>query len=102
MNEPSIFLKLLDIFVTSYLPCPVGVSSNTVTSYKYAYRLLIEFIYSVKGIPADKVTFDHLGYETLLEFLTGLKKFAIVAYRPKTSDCQQSFHFPSMPRTGTS
>ena len=74
MNEPSIFLKLLDIFVTSYLPCAVGVSSNTVTSYKYAYRLLIEFIYSVKGIPADKVTFNHLGYDTLLEFFDWIEK----------------------------
>jgi len=74
MNESSIFLKLLDSFVTSYLPSAVGVSPNTVTSYKYAYRLLIEFMYSVKGIPADKITFDHLSYDTLLEFLDWIEK----------------------------
>jgi site-specific recombinase XerD len=74
MSESSIFLKLLDSFVTSYLPSAVGVSPNTVTSYKYAYRLLIEFMYSVKGIPADKITFDLLSYDTLLEFLDWIEK----------------------------
>jgi site-specific recombinase XerD len=65
---------MLDSFVTSYLPCAVGVSPNTVTSYKYAYRLLIEFMYSVKGIPADKVTFNDLGYDTLLEFFDWIER----------------------------
>jgi len=74
MSEPSTFLKLLDSFVTDYLPSAVGVSPNTVTSYKYAYRLLIEFMYSIKGIPADKITFDHLGYDTLLEFFDWIEK----------------------------
>lgn len=74
MSESSIFLKLFDSFVTSYLPSAVGVSPNTIISYKYAYRLLIEFMYSVKGIPADKITFDHLSYDTLLEFLDWIEK----------------------------
>jgi len=74
MSKPSIFLKLLDGFITSYLPCSVGASPNTVTSYKYAFRLLIEFMYSVKGIPADKVTFDQLDYDTLLEFFNWIEK----------------------------
>ncbi|MBI9095860.1 MAG: tyrosine-type recombinase/integrase [Sphaerochaeta sp.] len=74
MSEPSMFLKLLDDFITSYLPCSIGASPNTVTSYKYAFRLLIEFMYSLKGIPADKVTFDLLDYNTLLEFLDWIEK----------------------------
>lgn len=74
MSESSTFLKLLDSFVTSYLPSAVGVSPNTVTSYKYAYRLLIEFMYSVKGIPADTITFDLLSYDTLLGFLDWIEK----------------------------
>jgi site-specific recombinase XerD len=68
------FLKLLDDFVTSYLPSSVGASPHTVTSYKYAFRLLIEFMNSIKGIPADKVTFDILGYDTLLEFFNWIEK----------------------------
>ncbi len=74
MSEPSIFLKLLNDFITSYLPCSVGASPNTVTSYKYAFRLLLEFMYSVKGVSADKVTFNHLDYDTLLEFFNWIEK----------------------------
>jgi site-specific recombinase XerD len=69
MGEPSTFLKLLDGFITGYLPCSVGASPNTVTSYKYAFRLLIEFMNSKKGLPADKVSFGHLDYTLLTEFL---------------------------------
>jgi site-specific recombinase XerD len=63
------FLDLLDAYITTYLPCAVGASANTTKSYKYAFRLLIEFMYHKKGISADKITFDNLDYETLTEFL---------------------------------
>lgn len=74
MSEHSIFLKLLDSFITSYLPCSIGASPNTVTSYKYAFRLLIEFMYSIKGIPADIVTFGHLDFDTLMDFFNWIEK----------------------------
>lgn len=74
MNEPSKFLGLLDGYITSYMPCSVGASPNTVTSYKYAFRLLIEFMYSKKGIPADKITFEQLDYNTLMGFLDWIEK----------------------------
>lgn len=74
MSEPSKFLELLDGFITSYMPYSVGASPNTVTSYKYAFRLLIKFMYSRKEIPADKVTFGHLNYNTLMEFLEWIEK----------------------------
>lgn len=74
MSEPSKFLQLLDGYVTSYMPCSVGASPHTVTSYKYAFRLLIEFMYSGKGIQADKITFEQLDYNTLMEFLDWIEK----------------------------
>jgi integrase/recombinase XerD len=74
MGEPSTFLRLLDGFITGYLPCSVGASPNTVTSYKYAFRLLIEFMNSKKGLPADKISFGHLDYTTLTEFLDWIEK----------------------------
>ncbi|OLN25819.1 tyrosine-type recombinase/integrase [Desulfosporosinus metallidurans] len=67
-DKASDFLKLLDAFITTYLPCSVGASPNTVKSYKYAFRLLIEFLYKEKGIEADKITFDKLDYKTLTDF----------------------------------
>jgi len=74
MNEPSKFLKVLDSFITSYMPCSVGASPNTVTSYKYAFRLLLEFMYSKKQIPADKIVFEQLDYPILMEFLNWIEK----------------------------
>ncbi len=74
MNKSSKFLKLLDEFITSYMPFSVGASPHTVTSYKYAFRLLLEFMYSRKGISADKITFEQLDYPTLLEFLDWIEK----------------------------
>lgn len=69
-NKASDFLNLLDAFITTYLPCSVGDSPNTVKSYKYAFRLLIEFMYKENGIDADKITFDKLDYITLTDFFT--------------------------------
>jgi integrase/recombinase XerD len=74
MNKPSKFLELLDRFITSYMPCSVGASPNTVTSYKYAFRLLLEFMYTKKGLAADKVTFEQLTFDTVTEFLDWLEK----------------------------
>lgn len=73
MNKTSDFLSLLDTFITTYLPCSVGASPNTVKSYKYAFRLLIKFMYKEKGIEADKITFDKLDYITLTDFFTWIE-----------------------------
>ncbi|WP_391203216.1 tyrosine-type recombinase/integrase [Psychrobacillus sp. L4] len=72
-NKASDFLNLLDAFITTYLPCSVGASHNTIKSYKYAFRLLIEFMYKEKGIEADKITFDKLDYKTLTDFFTWIE-----------------------------
>lgn len=73
MNKASDILSLLDIYITTYLPCSIGSSPNTVKSYKYAFRLLIEFMYKEKGIEADKITFDKLDYKTLTDFFTWIE-----------------------------
>ncbi|MCM3053733.1 MULTISPECIES: tyrosine-type recombinase/integrase [Bacillaceae] len=73
MNKASDFLSLLDVYITTYLPCSIGSSPNTVKSYKYAFRLLIEFMYKEKGIEADKITFDKLDYKTLTDFFTWIE-----------------------------
>lgn len=74
MNKPSKFLELLNSYITNYMPCSVGASPNTITSYKYAFRLLFEFMYSQKEIPADKITFELLNFGTLSEFLNWIEK----------------------------
>lgn len=73
-NNSSEFLELLDAYISSYLSCAIGASANTIKSYKYAFRLLIEFMYKQKEIQADKITFDNLDYETLMEFFTWIEE----------------------------
>jgi integrase/recombinase XerD len=73
MSDPSKFLTLLDGFLTNYLPYSIGASPNTITSYKYAFQLLLEFMYLKKGKLADQITFGQLDYNILLEFLNWLK-----------------------------
>ncbi len=72
MTNTTVFLSLSKDFVTTYLPVGKGASHNTIKSYKYAFRLLIEFMYSEKNIPADEIQFSHLDYNTLLSFLEWL------------------------------
>ena len=73
-NNRSVFLELLDAYFSSYLPRSVGASRNTVKSYKYAFRLLIEFMHQRKEISADKITFAHLDYETLMQFFLWIEE----------------------------
>lgn len=74
MNNKSNFLNLLDSFVNSYLPHSIGASPNTIKSYKFAFRLLIEFIYEEKSIPADQITFENLDYKTLTAFFRWIEE----------------------------
>jgi len=72
-DKVSAFLNLLDAFITTYLPSSIGASPHTVKSYKYAFRLLIEFMYREKEIEADKITFDKLDYKTLTDFFSWIE-----------------------------
>jgi site-specific recombinase XerD len=73
-SKPAGFLELLESFLNVYLPCSVGVSPNTVKSYKDALRLLLKYMYEQKRINADKIAFTDLDYTTMLEYLDWLEK----------------------------
>ena len=68
MNDKSVFLSLLNDYVNIYLPVGIGVQPNTIKSYKYAFRLLIEYMYEKNGIAADCISFEDLNYDTLTGF----------------------------------
>ncbi len=72
-NKNSGFLDMLNSYITSYLPSFVGASPNTIKSYKYAFRLLIEFMSTEKDTLADAIAFEHLDYDTLMEFFFWLQ-----------------------------
>ena len=57
----------------TYLPMAKGLSDATIVSYKAAFRILMEYMYLVKGVPADKVSFNMLDDKLLIEFLDWLE-----------------------------
>lgn len=66
-------MELLETFFDRHLPVSVGVSPNTIKSYKYAFRLLLEYMYNKHGIPAGDISFEDLNYENLTGFLDWLE-----------------------------
>lgn len=72
-NKHSKFIELLGTFFDRYMPVSVGASPNTIKSYKYAFRLLLEYLYKKHGIAAGDVSFTDLDYEHLTGFLDWLE-----------------------------
>jgi site-specific recombinase XerD len=67
--KTNTLLASLSEYFTSYLPDVKGLSCNTITAYQYAFQLLFDFLYEEKGISPEKVTFNALSEETILEYL---------------------------------
>ena len=71
-KNPS-FLDHLEYYLGTYLPMAKGLSGATIVSYKATFRILMEFMYSIKGVPADKVNFNMLDDKLIIEFLDWLE-----------------------------
>ena len=71
-KSPDLLQTLADYF-DDYLPIAKGLSANTITSYQYAFSLLFEFLYEVKKLPPEKVTFKYLCGDTITEYLNWLE-----------------------------
>lgn len=67
------FLEHLEYFLNTFMTELKGLSINTVQSYKTTFMLLIRFMYTVKGISADKITFRNMDTNTLYGFLEWLE-----------------------------
>ena len=72
-HKKNSFLDLLEAYFNTYLPVAKGLSIATVTSYKATFRILMEFMYTVKGIPAEKIYFEILDAQMITEFLDWLE-----------------------------
>jgi len=60
MAGKSYFLPVLSEFFSEYLPKTKGLSANTIRSYKYAFRLLLEYVHVKHGLFPEKIEFRHL------------------------------------------
>ena len=67
------FMDHLERYFGIYLPTAKGLSESTIVSYKATFRILMEFMYSAKGIPADEVGFGALDEKAITEFLDWLE-----------------------------
>lgn len=67
------FLDHLECYLVTYLPTAKGLSPATIVSYKATFRILMDFMYSVKGVPADKIDFNLLDDKLIVEFLDWLE-----------------------------
>ena len=72
-NKKLSFLDHLEYYLGTYLPTAKGLSHATIVSYKATFRMLMEFMYSEKGIQADKVDFNMLDDRLIIEFLDWLE-----------------------------
>lgn len=67
------FLDLLEYYFNTYLPVAKGLSKATIMSYKATFRLLMEFMCTVKSISSDKIRFEVLDSKMILDFLDWLE-----------------------------
>ena len=72
-NKKVSFMDHLECYFNIYLPTVKGLSQSTIVSYKATFRILMEFLYTVKGIPADMVEFSTLDDKLIMEFLNWLE-----------------------------
>jgi len=72
MAKKSYLLPVLSEFFSDYLSKTKGLSVNTIRSYKYAFRLLFEYILVKHNLLPEKIEFRHLEkcvIETWLDWL---------------------------------
>lgn len=66
-------LEVLSDFVDIHMPVIAGLSKNTIRLYKSCFRLLLTYLYDVKGTTPEAVKFRMLDYEVLTGFLDWLE-----------------------------
>ena len=64
----------LQQFFEEYLTSTKGVSSNTIRSYRYTFRLLLQFLFEQHGVLPARADFCDLEGDTVPEFLKWLEQ----------------------------
>jgi len=68
------FARCISSFLGTYLPGVRNLSTNTLRSYRDAFRLLLLFCSCELGVSADKVTLNLLSENAILRFLDWLER----------------------------
>ena len=72
MPSKPYFLPVVSEFFSVYLPKTKGLSTNTIRSYKHAFRLLFEYIHTKHGLLPENIEFKHLEKGTIETWLDWL------------------------------
>lgn len=68
------FYDLLKDYFDIYLPIAKGLSTATIVSYKSTFRLLMEYMFQVREVSAEGITFALLTTDCIEGFLDWLEK----------------------------
>lgn len=68
------FSDVLEKFFKTYLPGEIGVSSNSIRSYRDTFVLFFEYMDSVNKVKPDKINLPHFRKEEILRFLKWLEE----------------------------
>jgi len=71
--KPTDFAYRVSTYLSTYLPGVLGLSTNTVMSYRDMFKLLIEFCEKELHIKADKIMLRDLTRTTIERFLDWLE-----------------------------
>jgi site-specific recombinase XerD len=72
--KPTDFAKHMTAFFSEYLPGVRNLSSNTILSYRDAFRLLLVYCRDVENIPIEKLRIASFDDRLLLRFLGWLQQ----------------------------
>lgn len=67
------FYELLEDYFNSYLPIAKGLADTSIVSYKTTFRLLMEYMFTIKNISAEEISFSVLTTECIQGFLEWLE-----------------------------
>lgn len=72
--KPTDFAYYLTNFLSKYLPGTVGLSSNTIMSYRDAFSLFLDFCSGQKKITPEKISLNTLNRKLVEEYLDWLEQ----------------------------
>jgi integrase/recombinase XerD len=72
--KPTDFAYYLTDFLSKYLPGTVGLSPNTIMSYRDTFKLFLEFCSECKKIKPEIFSLDNLNRKLVEEYLEWLEK----------------------------
>ena len=68
------FTKYLNLFFNDYLTLQLNCSNNTLKSYKYTFKLLLNYLINIKEIKLKDIDFKVLTKDNIKDFRSVLVK----------------------------